>query len=69
MRRSLAMVLALSACAPGNSSRKPTATEPAMAESALPITNSTRPPSPKVKASGGEPMKRSSRSASSTCLP
>ncbi len=29
MRRSLAMVLALSACAPGNSSRKPTATEPA----------------------------------------
>jgi hypothetical protein len=31
--------------------------------------NSTRPPSPKVNASGGEPMKRSSRLARSTYLP
>ena len=31
--------------------------------------NSTSPPSPKVKASGGEPMKRSSADGRSTCRP
>ena len=31
--------------------------------------NNTNPPSPKVKASGGEPMKRSRASARNTCRP